>query len=71
MIEAIALCEEIAGRPLTWSLGDDARLGDHRWWVSDLDEFRRDYPDWELEYDLRGILGEIHDQNAERWGAAA
>jgi CDP-paratose 2-epimerase len=71
MIEAIALCEEIAGRPLTWSLGEDARLGDHRWWISDLDEFRRDYADWELEYDLRGILSEIHDQNAERWGAAA
>jgi CDP-paratose 2-epimerase len=71
MLEAIELCEEIAGRGLQWTLGDRARRGDHRWWISDLGEFRRDYPDWEPEYDLRGILREIHDQNVERWLAPA
>jgi CDP-paratose 2-epimerase len=71
MIEAIELCEEVAGRSLEWTLSDRARMGDHRWWVSDLEEFRRDYPEWELEYDLRGILREIHDQNVDRWLAAA
>jgi CDP-paratose 2-epimerase len=71
MIEAIALCEEIAGRSLNWTLSDRARMGDHRWWISDLGEFQRDYPHWEQQYDLRGILREIHDQNVERWLAAA
>jgi CDP-paratose 2-epimerase len=71
MLEAIDLCEEIAGRPLRWTLSDDARMGDHRWWISDLGEFQRDYPDWKPEYDLGGILSEIHDRNAERWLAAA
>jgi CDP-paratose 2-epimerase len=71
MLEAIELCEEIAGRPLEWTLSDRARMGDHRWWISDLDEFRRDYPAWRQEYDLRGILREIHDRNAERWLAPA
>jgi CDP-paratose 2-epimerase len=71
MIEAIDLCEEIARRPLRWTLGDRARMGDHRWWISDLGEFQRDYPNWEQEYDLRGILREIHDQNADRWLAVA
>ena len=71
MIEAIALCEEIAGRRLEWTLGDQARMGDHRWWISDLAEFQADFPDWEPEYDLRAILREIHDQNAERWSAAS
>jgi CDP-paratose 2-epimerase len=71
MVEAIELCEEIAGRSLNWMLSDRARMGDHRWWISDLGEFQRDYPDWEQEYDLLGILREIHDQNAERWLAAA
>jgi CDP-paratose 2-epimerase len=71
MIEAIGLCEEIAGRSLDWTLGDRARMGDHRWWISDLSEFRRDYPDWGQEYDLRRILHEIPDQNADRWLAAA
>jgi CDP-paratose 2-epimerase len=70
MLEAIELCEEIAGRELDWTLSDEARMGDHRWWISDLDEFRRDYPDWEPRYDLRATLTQIHDQNVERWQAA-
>jgi CDP-paratose 2-epimerase len=71
MIEAIALCEEIAGRKLEWTYSDQARLGDHRWWISDLAQFQADFPDWEPQYDLRAILNEIHDQNAERWRAAS
>jgi len=69
MLEAIDLCERIAGRPLDWTLSDGARTGDHRWWISDLSEFGADYPDWSQEYDLEAILREIHDQNAERWSA--
>jgi len=69
MLEAIALCEEIAGRRLDHALVDDARIGDHRWWISDLSEFRRDYPGWQVTYDVRGILAEIHEYNVERWTA--
>jgi CDP-paratose 2-epimerase len=71
MLEAIELCEEIAGRPLDWTLSDDNRIGDHRWWISDLGPFKRDYPGWGIRHDVRGILQEIHDRNAERWTAAA
>jgi CDP-paratose 2-epimerase len=71
MIEAIELCEEIAGRSLNLALSDSARMGDHRWWISDLGEFQRDYPGWQQEHDLRGILQEIHDQNVDGWLAAA
>src|SRR3954452_18532133 len=35
MIEAIGMCERIAGRSLSWESNDDARIGDHRWWISD------------------------------------
>ena len=71
MLEAIDLCEEIAGRPLDWSLGEDNRIGDHRWWISDLAPFKRDYPGWDINFDVRDILGQIHDRNAERWLAGA
>ena len=69
MLEAIADCERIAGRELDWTLSDQNRIGDHRWWISDLEEFKRDYPDWSLQYDVQAILREIHDANAERWTA--
>jgi CDP-paratose 2-epimerase len=71
MLEAIALCERISGRPLDWQAEPEPRIGDHRWWISDLDEFRRDYPGWRLEYGIEEILHEIHEQNAEVWGAVA
>jgi CDP-paratose 2-epimerase len=70
MLEAIAACERIAGRPLSWKLSDDPRVGDHRWWISDIDEFRRDYPDWRIERDVEAILTEIHAANAETWSTA-
>lgn len=71
MLEAIALCETIAGRALDYELSDQARVGDHRWWVSDLDAFRADYPAWSLTYRVPEVLREIHDLNAERWLAQA
>lgn len=71
MLEAIALCEQITGRELEWTLSDDNRTGDHRWWISDLEPFRSDYPDWQLTYDVEGILREIYERNREVWLACA
>jgi CDP-paratose 2-epimerase len=71
MLEAIDLCEQIAGRELNWKLSDQARMGDHRWWISDLSDFQRDYPNWKLEYDVDAMLREIYDRNVEQWTAAA
>ena len=67
MLEAIALCERIAGRELRWTLAPEPRVGDHRWWISDLTPFTSDYPDWRLEFDLERILTEIRDANLESW----
>jgi CDP-paratose 2-epimerase len=70
MLEAIELSEQIAGRKLNWQLSDQARMGDHRWWISDLEPFERDFPEWRQLYDLKAILREIHDHNVERWTVA-
>ena len=69
MLEAIASCERIAGRQLEWIYDERARIGDHRWWISDLNEFQSDFPAWSLAYDVEAILAEIHDLNVERWTA--
>jgi CDP-paratose 2-epimerase len=71
MREAIALCKRVAGRELDWELGPDNRVGDHRWWISDLAPFTSDYPGWRLEFDLPRILAEIHDANVESWTTVA
>jgi CDP-paratose 2-epimerase len=71
MLEAIDLCEQIAGRELRWQLEETARMGDHRWWISDLQPFRDDYPGWELRYGIEQTLREIHEQNVDHWPVAA
>ncbi len=69
VLEAIDLCERITGRKLNWSLSQANRMGDHRWWISDLRPFENDYPEWTLEYGIEDILSEIHEHNVERWAA--
>jgi CDP-paratose 2-epimerase len=69
MLEAIALCEEIAGRALAWTYTDANRAGDHVWYISDMSKFKAHYPGWRQRYDLRGLLAEMHARNAERWQA--
>jgi CDP-paratose 2-epimerase len=67
MLEAIELCQSIAGRELQWTLSEQNRVGDHRWWISDVRPFVADYPGWQLTRGLEDILRELHDRNAERW----
>jgi CDP-paratose 2-epimerase len=71
MLEAIEVCERLSGRELDWTLSEQNRIGDHRWWISDLSGFRADYPEWRLEYGIAEILREIVELNSERWLAAA
>lgn len=67
MLEAITLCEQIAGRALQWEYEPAARIGDHMWWISDNSRFASHYPQWTLDYDVPLILEEIYDFNADRW----
>ena len=61
MLEAIDACERISGRKLRWSYVEENRIGDHIWWISDVAKFRGHYPNWKYQYDLEGILEEIHE----------
>jgi CDP-paratose 2-epimerase len=61
MLEAIALCEELTGRPMNWSYVDDNRIGDHIWWISDIRKFQSHYSEWRITYDIPATLAEIFD----------
>jgi CDP-paratose 2-epimerase len=51
MLEAIDLSERAVGRQLDWSYEEEARIGDHVWWVSDISKFREHYPGWSVTRD--------------------
>jgi len=61
MKEAIALCENIAGKKANVTYLDDNRIGDHIWWISDVAKFGSHYPEWEYHYDIHALLEEIYN----------
>jgi CDP-paratose 2-epimerase len=71
MLEAIALCEDVAGCKLDWEYSDANRVGDHIWYISDMAKFKAHYPGWRQRYDLRGLVEEMYEKNVERWQAEA
>jgi CDP-paratose 2-epimerase len=60
ILEAIDLCEKISGKKLKYTLVEDNRVGDHIWYISDVQKFQEHYPKWRYRYDLSAILQEIH-----------
>ncbi len=69
MLEAIAICERLTGRPMNWSYSEDNRAGDHIWWISDVRKFQSHFPEWCYRYDLERLIGEIHAAVDYRVGA--
>ena len=66
MQEAIALCEQIAGKKLKHAYTDDNRSGDHIWYISDVRKFQSHYPEWKYKYDLQGIVQDIFGAQTAR-----
>ncbi len=66
MLEAVQLCEEIAGKRLNWTYSETNRSGDHIWWISDVSKFKSHFPDWEFRYDIQDMLEQIHAKTVER-----
>ena len=67
VLEAIDIAERAANRPLSFSVVDENREGDHIWWISDVRQFQQDYPEWEHEYDLRTTINEIVEATHEKF----
>lgn len=38
---------------------DEARAGDHIWYISDLSKFKKDYPNWDITYSIKRIVQDI------------
>lgn len=62
MLEAIDEIEKISGKKLAFTVADSNRIGDHIWWISDVNKFRSHYPNWNYRYNLTDILSQIIDR---------
>jgi len=59
MLEAIEKISNILNKDLNYSISEDNRIGDHIWYVSDVSKFKKDYPDWDYQYNIDNIIDEI------------
>jgi CDP-paratose 2-epimerase len=66
MREAIDYTERRSGRTLEVIYDDNARIGDHIWYISDTRKFRGHYPGWQQEFDIPRILDELIESAARR-----
>lgn len=59
ILEAVEMIEKLGGGKVKYNLSDNARSGDHIWYISDVSKFRKHYPLWEYEYTMETILKEM------------
>ena len=59
MLEAIERLEELTGKRLMREYVDEPRRGDHICYISDLQRFRGDYPEWDVRVSLDAMLAEL------------
>ena len=59
IIEAIQLIEKITNFKIKLKYIKKSRLGDHKWYITDLTKFSNDYPNWKITYNTASILKEI------------
>lgn len=59
ILEAFSIVEDITGIKQRWSYSDEARIGDHICYYSDLRKIRAHYPSWTAKTTLRETIEEI------------
>ena len=66
ILEAIDQIQMITGKKINSKYKKENRKGDHVWWISDIDKYRKHYPEWNFSYDLKKIISEISSEMFDR-----
>ena len=62
ILEAFEKISALTGRVMHWEYSDQARIGDHICYYSDLSKMQEHYPAWRITRSLDDTLGEIVDR---------
>lgn len=66
MKEAILICENITGNKMNYSYSDSNRIGDHIWYISNLNKFKSHFPEWDWKYSLENTMEQIFEAMKHR-----
>ena len=59
ILEAIKLIEIMTKKKMRIKISKKNRVGDHIWYVTNLNKFKKKYPKWKIKYSLKQIISEI------------
>lgn len=59
ILEIIDILKNDFGLKLNYTYSNRNRIGDHICYYSDMSKFKKDYPDWKIQMNLRDIIKEI------------
>ena len=62
IIEALDLVEDISKIKIQKKFLKENRTGDHIWYISNLNKFKKDYPNWKQRYNTRKIIKQLVDR---------
>ncbi len=62
IVEALNLVQTITGKKIKKKILKENRVGDHIWYVSSMNKFKRDYPNWRQSYSSKKIIQELIEQ---------
>lgn len=60
ILEAFTLIESLSGKPMKYEYVDDARIGDHIVYYSNLDKMRDHYPQWNITRSLKDVFEDLY-----------
>ncbi len=66
MNEAISKIEAISGKKADLNYDDTIRRGDHKWYISSMNRFMSDYPDWQFTYSIDRMLQEMCEYEIDK-----
>lgn len=62
ILESFKLIEEISGKPMRYQYSENARIGDHICYYSDLRKMKAHYPQWDITLNIRDVFEDIYNR---------
>jgi len=59
IIEALNIVEKLTNIKIKREIIKKPRIGDHIWYISNLEKFKKDYPNWKQKYNNKKIIEEL------------
>ncbi len=59
IIEALSLIEDMCNIKIKKKYHKVSRVGDHIWYISNMEKFKKHFPNWKQKYTTKKILNEL------------